>query len=82
MRAARFCTFRNFPESVLPQFPCHTIPFCFALVLCYQGHLKTIFGEICVRQIQTVLRISVLRCRTATDYFTKRSPKSLETREK
>ena len=48
-----------------------------------QGHPKiTVFGEICVRESQTALRISVLGCQTATDFFTKTSPKRFATREK
>ena len=34
-----------------------------------------IFGEICVRESQTVRRISVVRCQTAIDFFNKASPK-------
>ena len=47
-----------------------------------QGHPTIIFGKICVRESQTVLRISVLRWQTATDFFTKTSPKRAATRKK
>ena len=47
-----------------------------------QGHQTIIFGEICVPESQTVLRISVLPCLTATYFFTKTSAKRLATREK
>ena len=40
------------------------------------------FAELCVRESQTALRISVLRCQTAADFFTKTSPKRFATREK
>ena len=40
-----------------------------------------ILGEICVQGNQTVLRISVLRWKTAKDFFTETSRKRLETRE-
>ena len=42
---------------------------------------KTIFGEICVLESQTVLRISVLCCQIAIDFFTKTSPKRFATKE-
>ena len=47
-----------------------------------QGHPTIILAEICVQESQTVLRISVLRCQTATDFFTKTSAQRLTTREK
>ena len=47
-----------------------------------QGHPTIVFGEICVRKSQTALTISVLRCQTATDLFTKTSPERCATREK
>ena len=48
----------------------------------YQGHPTIIFGEICVRASQTILRTSVLRCQTATDIFTKTSPKKTPNQRK
>ena len=51
-------------------------------VISTQGQPTIIFGEICVRKSQTVLRLSVLRCQTAIDFFTKTSPKRFATREK
>ena len=47
-----------------------------------QGHPTIIFSEICVRETETVLRISFLRCQTAIDFFTKISPKRFTTRER
>ena len=41
------------------------------IVFIFQGHPTIIFGETCVRERQTVLRISVLRCQTATDFLIK-----------
>ena len=46
-----------------------------------QGHPTIIFDEIRVQESQTVLRISVLLCQTATDFLTKTSAQRLTTRE-
>ena len=37
----------------------------------WQGHPAIIFGEMCVRESQTVLRVSVPCCQAATDFLTK-----------
>ena len=47
-----------------------------------QRHPTVVFGEIDVRGSQIVLRISVLCFQTATDLFTKTSPKRSATGEK
>ena len=44
------------------------------------GHPTIIFGEICVRENETVLRISVLRCQT--EFLAKASPRRFATGEK
>ena len=44
------------------------------------GHPTIISGEVSVRESQTVLRISVLRCLSATNFFTKTFPKRFVTR--
>ena len=41
-----------------------------------------VLGEVGARESQTIVRISVLLCQRATDFFTKTSPKRLAITEK